>query len=362
MNEQTSFKEEINGLEISVDWMSFTFTKFVSYFQALRFLGLSSDMFRLMSKGANGYKQMLRCSTYGISILYDGSDDMGVHVNVSGNGVSFLLLAFKQTLAVDTPFGPGFDCWEENLFATFCLRLAEVGKFTRLDIAIDDFGAKYFKPQDVFDKYQSDCVVTRFRNCTRNDKYDMPKSCCGYTVYFGSRQSEIMLRIYDKKLEQNGKKEEQLADEWVRWELELKDDRANQFAREFSDADIFGESAMGVLSYYFRIIVRDNENKSRCSLDPVWESFVNGVDKLRLVLKKVIRTLADKEIWIENQVAPTLCTLLLSYGGDMSKIYDMIHSNWKRMSAADKELLRNAVPEIYEHFFGSNQEWGYDGM
>lgn len=358
MNKQTNLKESLNGLEISVDWMSFTFTKFVSTLQAISFLGLKSDMFQHMAKGANGYKQMMRCNAYGISILYDGNDGMGIHVNVTGIGVSVVLLTFKETLAVDTPFGPGYNCWEENLFATFCLKLSEVGKFTRLDVAVDDYGAKYYSPQDVFHKFQHDCVVTKFRNCTRNDKYNMPNSCCGYTVYFGSRQSEIMLRIYDKKLEQNNKMDlnSQLIEEWTRWELELKDDRANQFALEFGKADVFGKSVMGVLSYYFRIIVNDNANKSRCSVDPTWAEFTQGIDKLRLAIKKPMRSLWDKESWVESQVAPTLCTLLISYGGDMTRFYDMMKNNWHRMSAADKELLRNEVPEIYQQFLESEPE------
>ena len=342
--------------------MSITFLKFTTVTEVLHFLGLKDEMFAKMDKGANGYKQMLRCSENGMSILFDGGgDNMGIHVNIPGKAVTTVLLAFKETLAVDTPFGVGYNCWEENLFATFCLKLSEVGKFTRLDLAVDDFGGKYFKPQEVFDKFQDNCVVTKFRKCTRNDKYDQPQHCCGYTVYFGSRDSDIMLRIYDKKLEQNNKlkEENQLTEEWTRWELELKNERANQFAKEFSSKDVFGKSVMGVLSCYIRIIQKDNENKTRCSVDPVWSAFVNGVEKLRLTLKKEVRTLWHKLSWVESQVAPTLCALLISFGGDLSSFSDMLQENVWRISSADKEMLKREVPELYEQFFNSEQdeEW-----
>ena len=53
----------------------------------------------------------------------------------------------------------------------------------------------------------------------------------GDTLYFGSRESQTMLRVYDKRLELEQKGREEAKDYGVRWELELKKDRAQACAK-----------------------------------------------------------------------------------------------------------------------------------
>ena len=53
----------------------------------------------------------------------------------------------------------------------------------------------------------------------------------GETLYFGSPQSQSLFSIYDKRLEIQSKELENWQEYGVRWELELKKDRAEQCAR-----------------------------------------------------------------------------------------------------------------------------------
>ena len=48
----------------------------------------------------------------------------------------------------------------------------------------------------------------------------------GETIYFGSPQSQTLLRVYDKRLELLTKKRPGAEEYGIRWELEFKQDRA----------------------------------------------------------------------------------------------------------------------------------------
>ena len=48
----------------------------------------------------------------------------------------------------------------------------------------------------------------------------------GETLYIGSPQSQTLLRVYAKRLESQAKLREDWQDYGIRWELELKKDRA----------------------------------------------------------------------------------------------------------------------------------------
>lgn len=350
MNENTEILN--NGLKISIDWVSFTITAPMSVNDVIEFMGFKTDTFVDMPRGAQGYRCMKKCAHADISVLFDGSDDMGIHINVTGSGVSTLLDTYKEKYAVNTPFGKGYDLEFEKLLGVFCKEVCNVGHFTRLDVAIDDIGGKYYSPNDLYERHEKGCIVSKFRKCTRNDSYNSKHICDGYTIYFGSRQSEIMLRCYDKKLEQNqgNKNDTEITQEWYRWELELKDKRAMQLAELLIDSVSLGQIVIGVLSHYFRIIVKDDCNKSRCSNEKKWDEFIGNISKLRLSCSAKKKTLYDKEVWIENQIAPSLCTLLIAYGGDYQVIMNMIIQNRHRIGKADKELLREKCPGIYEQF------------
>jgi phage replication initiation protein len=59
----------------------------------------------------------------------------------------------------------------------------------------------------------------------------------GETMYFGSPQSQTLLRIYDKRLEMQSKERENWQEFGVRWELEFKQDRAQLCARALANLD-----------------------------------------------------------------------------------------------------------------------------
>lgn len=96
------------------------------------------------------------------------------------------------------------------------------GRFTRVDFAIDliNTGAR---PSDVYKAWMKRKVQTPARKITLLQNRNAKGAIDGETVYIGSRQSEKLIRIYDKAKEQ-GK-----GGDWIRVELELKQGHARAF-------------------------------------------------------------------------------------------------------------------------------------
>lgn len=344
-----------NGLNVGIDYIAFTVTAPMSVSDVIMLMGFTPDKFVELPRGGFGYKRQLKNEATGISILFDGSEGMGIHVNVTGKAVGSLLSAFHESLKKEEFDGVVYTAMSEAVLGLFFEEVLKVGHFTRLDTAIDDIGGKFFTPDDVFQLYKKNQVVSKWRTVRRNDRYDAPGNLTGYTLYFGSRESMLMLRLYDKGIEQNnGKKpgDDGYVDyDWYRWELEYKDDRANEFAKAIIDGAYLGAVAVGVLAYYIRLINLDDENKSRCTTLEKWEQFVHGVEKCRLSGEKKEKTVYDKLTWIDSQVAPTLATLLLLYDFDMDFLYQIAQKNKFRISKTDWELIKQHRPDVYDKYF-----------
>lgn len=353
-----------NGLNVCIDYLGFTITAPMYVDDVIKFMGFEPNLFAEMPKGSDGYKHMRKCPSNGIAVLYDGTENMGIHVNVTGQGIAPLLESFKETLATDTPFGKGYDFWEETVLSCFFKEVLEIGHFSRIDTAIDDKGSKYYTPQELDSCWHNGEIVTKFRSERIFKDSDAPNHCSGCTTYFGSRSSSLMLRIYDKQLEQNknlkSTDEDYIHSPWIRWELEFKKERANEFAKQLVNCDGqgIGSLVMGVLYYYFRIVQFDDSNRSRCSNTEKWNDFVQSVEKLRLCVPKREKTLFDKELWVESQVSPTLSLLLLAHDGDVDYLNKLALKALPRISDADRRLLQSYRPDLYTQSFTSSDDSG----
>ncbi|HYK74652.1 MAG TPA: hypothetical protein VEV44_16275, partial [Pseudoneobacillus sp.] len=75
---------EESGLRSLVDWVSFTLKNVTDVRDVVDILGLDFNSFRECPNGDKGYMEQIRFGD--ISILYNGREDMGIHVNISGQG------------------------------------------------------------------------------------------------------------------------------------------------------------------------------------------------------------------------------------------------------------------------------------
>ena len=334
-----------NGLVCVIDWLSFTDVQSYDLYASLSHFGFSIDEFVEADKGASGYKKMLLHRGSTLRVLYEGNDNMGIHYDFSGSSIQELFRHFVDDWSSDTPFGPAIDM-DFDVLRELLLRIRLAGHVTRLDLAIDDKGDPYFTLPDIEEILESELFVSKFRS------WQMVKDCTttnvltGCTIYLGSRRSDIMLRIYDKQLEQIAKKVEGSADvPWVRWELELKNQYANTALLDLLHGVDIGSLVFGILSNYFRVIVLDNDNKSRCSSDIRWEAFLGEVSAIRLFVMQPPPSLIDKQEWVLRQVAPTITGLILANYGDINWLTENLSEHAERMNKHLKELVTKENPD-----------------
>lgn len=345
-----------NGLSVCVDWIAFTIDKISNIESIVNMLGYPVNDFVALPSGANGYKKQILSSSGGLRVMYDGNEGMGVHVVVPGSAVDDVLLRFCNRNLIDTPFnskGYVTNDFNSTVLADFLVMVRNYGHLTRLDLSIDDYGANYFTVPEVHELLKNDCCSAKFKNFSVyiGSTIDEP-TYSGYTLYLGSRKSSCMLRIYDKQLEQNSKVKDAMKsvinDKWVRWELELKDERANSASEAIINGAELGDVVVGILGNYMRLIVKDNTRKTRCSNLPKWELFLAGIAPLKLCQKSKPKTIEDLYTWIERQVLPSLATLVEAYGGDLCIINELLQNGRKRMSNKHMRMIETFQRTYWE--------------
>lgn len=231
--------------KILIDWLTVTSKTFnVDDFK--RLLGLENVPWQSM-KGYYGYK----CRYYyeSISIHYDGTLDMGVCLEMSGQGCR----AFETLGAGD------FEIFFSKILEEKDLRV------TRLDIAFDDHTGILDINQIVSDTEDLRCVVTPFRS------WCITCSNKGKSVDIGSKASAVLIRIYDKAAERGFKDNRH----WVRLELQLRDNRALEFLKL---PMTIGERFFNVLCNYLCYVTpnESDTNKSRWELRPYWSELLES--------------------------------------------------------------------------------------
>ena len=188
---------------------------------------------------------------------------MGVCCNMSGKGCR----TFEE-------YGTGnyksiFDVILENWSEDGDKRKMNL---TRLDVAYDDFEGLL----DIMTIFQAtisggyhEGKLLQGDFVSRFSTYDVDISTKGLTCGFGSSKSDIYIRIYDKKAEQNRED----VDHWVRCEIQLRRENAIGFIMLTGD---ICTNYFGVLNNYLRFIEpsETDSNKRRAKTAEWWAKFL----------------------------------------------------------------------------------------
>lgn len=344
-----------NNLTALVDWMSFTFVDITDPVKVLSLFHFDKSEFVSMDKGRFGYQKGLRAGFCNMSLLYAGMPGMGVHVDISGSAVLPVLQKFYESSLVEVPFGGDafpVDSMSDTVLVDFLkVILINGGKFSRLDIAVDDIGCSFFTAKDICELVRRDEYSSRFR-CGRIEEGFGDEQ--GMTVYFGSRKSDLMLRVYDKAAELEDKKKVSDVQSCTRWELELKNEYAHKVAGMLSCGDLIGKVCTGILANYIRFINPDNVRKSRCTTLDSWLDFIGSASKLLLYQKRAPSTVQSCYDWIKHQCAPTFAMLCLAFDGDIDFLTDLLNNGRLRLSNRHQEMLdafRTSYSELRDPVF-----------
>lgn len=312
---QENIKMNSNFSEtVKLDWVSFTVENTVESMDKLR--GFFDDMgIEERDFGGMGYDHSVSLGENGAIYWSETRSDMGIHVRLPAQTLS----------AVETtPIGliRRVIDWD--------------GKFTRLDIAFDDFDG-LLDIDEMHRKIKAGELVTRWRKVKRIDGGKVgDDEKTGDTINIGSRSSESFLRIYDKKLETEarGKTVENI-DNWVRVEIELKGEKSDVFSRLLADTAVTSVITPAVLCselLYGLIDFKETDfsgdtNKSRWETSDWWRDFIQVSSKLTLSLPKTEKTLDDSKNWVKKAVSSTLGMIVLSKDDDKDVSgYDFIMS------------------------------------
>ena len=264
------------------DWLSFT-SKTHAPEDLIAALGLSSCPWQEI-KGAHGYRDRKYFSC--ISIHYNGREDMGVWVEMSGQGCR----TFETLSRV------GWD-------ALFSFIDTNHLKITRLDVAFDDHSG-ILNIRDIVEDTQEGNFVSK------SDYWETVLSSKGSTVQIGSPQSKVLVRIYDKARERRCSE----GTHWVRVEIQLRDDRAIQFTKIPMS---IGEAFSGVLLNYLRYVIPDDTdtNKWRWMMRPYWINMLEVVTPISIYTAPGMDYNIDRcREYVVNQAGNAIDCLIRIYG------------------------------------------------
>lgn len=245
---------------ILIDWITFT-TKIWSVEQIKGQLGLLGQTWDLRDHGFHGYK---RAEVFnGVTIMYDGrlnqngEDDMGVCVEVSGQGCRAL---------------ESFGGIEWLVFLAFLMEETNEFNITRLDLAFDDHTG-------ILDKLRLKIDTDEHNYRSKFRTWEIRYGSNGFSIYHGSKQSAALIRIYDKAAERG------LLDgtHWIRVEIQLRDENAAGAIRAYLDKQDLGRVYGGMLATYLVYLEDSNDsNRSRWTITDYWDALIQGAERIHI--------------------------------------------------------------------------------
>lgn len=196
----------------------------------------------------------------------------------------------------------------------------EGGVLKRIDLAIND-GIGLLDIPWLIEKWKKKEYVSIFRSFDRHEsgsdipERDSEEKGMGNTFYCGSMKSEIYFCIYEKDYEQFVKNGITLENAEVknRFEIRLKNERAEQAVSDLLEHENPGKTAFGIINHYFRVVEsRDEEKPSKdWKTDSKWQRFIGMEDRnIRLTTKPEPYTFDKTMRWFARQVAPMWKTAL----------------------------------------------------
>lgn len=281
--------ENTSGVEMLLDYLAFTYVGLMMTAVQIAELINGGIDWVVLDRGRYGYRKALQCNN--VTIYYDGQEDMGIHVVLTGKGMRYI-----ESLE-------DFKGWKDWIWD----RKIEGVTFTRIDVAIDDYRGKV-DIDHVRTEVESMNFTTHFKSYKpyvekRIEKGELRTK--GECLYFGSRTSESYLRIYNKGIEQ------EVSNPWIRYEAEIKGNKAETYAMAMiidnkPVGQLVAELMKGLIDFKES---SPDKNKSRRKSAIWWVELIGIVERIKLARKPITRTIEEVKRWVKQQIIPTLTTI-----------------------------------------------------
>ena len=285
-----------------------------------------------------------------LRVYSDGAPGMGVHFSLSGQAVRQVEQEFRL--------------FTQEAWRAWLSLMRERGcRFTRVDAAMDDLGPEGLLSMAAIEEAaRSRCLVSLFRTCEkrRRDMWELAGEGraevleSGETLYFGSRSSDMFVRIYDKAAQQGE------AFHHVRVEVEAKNGNAEELVTRII-AEGFKVVPQVLRAYLDFKTPGETKNKSRWETAPWWDAFLCSAEKARLrVVRAAARTLETVKAWLNRQAAQSLAVVLdaihkecQAAGLDVRRaqrryVYGLVEEGRSRYRSKHRIMLSGHVPALGE--------------
>lgn len=294
-----------------VDWLTFS-TCIWSESDLIDMLQLNDVAWEDKDGFRYGYRHL---KTYGgMTILSDGhQENMGICVEFSGQGCrsfeSFSDLGWMQL---------------------FQMLMSEYNEFrvSRIDLAFDDHTGILDLEQMLYDTDEH-----RYRSRSRWWKVEYGST--GTTIYHGSPQSKIRVRIYDKALERG------LTDgtHWVRVELMLRDYNAVGAINSILETGELGKTFSGILSNYLVYCEEsDDSNRSRWPVADYWAKLLEGATAIHIAVRAGVEyNVFRLQSYLRDQCGGAIYTWMQLEGLD--SLEELVKERRSRLNPKHKALL-----------------------
>ena len=282
-------------LEAMIDWVQITF-KELNYIEICeRILCFDPIMMEYMNRGRFRYAG--KWSFSGIEILVPPPDylEMGHHLYMTGSACRSFEIYLKAQGRT----------WYD--FFTDCLKCG--GKFTRLDIAIDDRKPYFYIPKLSKKIGKGECV-TKFRNRVFLDNGTTTGESRGHTINLGSGESLCNMVFYEKNYEQSIRSGLPVESYglWNRYEVRLRKEMATNCIKTLVERKNICFIGLEIINEYMRVVIKNphDSNRARWKTWKPWQELLDGIGKIKLSMRPAPRTLEQKKLWVSTYVAPTL--------------------------------------------------------
>lgn len=262
-------------------------------------LRMRMERFLHIERGYYGYNEQYIFGD--ITVLVSAKKENGVLIELKGKGCR----QFERILEA-----------QGRTWYTFIRDIQEKhGKWKRIDIAVNDmFGildiayltekCEKGELKTWFDSFEP-CASGKISKIREENKAEM-----GRTLYLGSKKSDIYFCIYEKDYEQMKKNGIPLTEAEIknRFEIRLKDDRAEQAVLDLTDHENPGSTAFGIINHYVRFLKPGKKKSKRnWETDEDWKMFLKAEDRnIKLTTKPEPYTIEQTKKWIAKQVMPSL--------------------------------------------------------
>lgn len=271
--------EEKLDNKIEIHWISATIRGGDDYLRYWKEIFISMGGGSLKVYPSQGYKECVLTQKK-IRVLSDGCNkDMGLHVVFPGDYLE-----------------------KSSVYEVLGLLKNAGARFSRVDIAVQT----EISQETVMGYVFRDSFTSRFKNVRIN--YSL-RGQGGSTVYFGSRQSDLMLRVYDKGREEGSEKKS-------RWEFEIKGVQAEKIGEKIFDGYDYRYIFCGLLKN--NLMIRDrignDDNKRRWPVVDWYNNLIKGYGKMSFAEPDEVKEINEVKKWLEDRISKSVFKVARFYG------------------------------------------------